>query len=689
MGSSPNFAVGQIPSVSDWDSYFASKVDQTNGTLTNPTINNPTFGGPVTWSGPQSFSGALTASGGGTFTGTFAGSPTWSGLHTFSGTGTALAVTHNATVGGTLGVTGAATFSAALAAAAGGSVAGTFTGTPTWSGLHTFSGGLTVSANPLKVGGQIQPATANTNVIINPGTASVLVGSSGTGALTAGTLKLGRFGLVTSNAQAVDSAFSMGGTLATAGAQSTRQWQVLSDTMTRTGGMMWDDTYLHLFGDTILAQGVGSITSTTLTLTSVVSTGGLAFAIGQTLAGVDSAGVGVPDGTTITGGSGLSWTISTPLTMAAGTTFYATIPTFAGGRGNHLLACDQAGPVQFANAVNINPIQISGSLHYPMGGTDLGDNARGTAICANPYWLLSSGAKNMSGGGGIEVDIEAQAGSSYRNVTGLFIAHTGNHAVSGAANRDLGITIADVVGATNTAGWDAALGVNARYGQFPIKPTGSVIRIDLGEQYATVPSSLAWGDDYLIGTFSGGPIRYPGGGIDGSGNLRAGTGFLNVTSTGIAVDASGQIATAVALVSGGSGWGPHSAASYATDANGGVYTLTIVAGVVTAVAMYRAPFIKSGSTPTNPVTLTPDGQTAACGATGLTVSLTWDSTRTARFEPQWRGREVRNRQSRLFRHNARRKAHDHRRKSQQRGFGQPADRAGKLWAARRQHDLMP
>lgn len=61
----------------------------------------------------------------------------------------------------------------------------------------------------------------------------------------------------------------------------------------------------------------GSITATTLTLTSVTSG---TVAIGQTICGTTGTGVGVADGTVITGGSGLSWTVNNSQTVSS-TTF--------------------------------------------------------------------------------------------------------------------------------------------------------------------------------------------------------------------------------------------------------------------------------------------------------------------------------------------------------------------------------
>jgi hypothetical protein len=101
--SDPGFVRGQIPNAAQWNSYFAEKVDTVNGDLTTPNVTGGIF------AGDPSFTGAPTFPGGGVFSG-----GTWGGALTLSGSGTALAVTNNATVGGTLGVTGAATVGGTL-----------------------------------------------------------------------------------------------------------------------------------------------------------------------------------------------------------------------------------------------------------------------------------------------------------------------------------------------------------------------------------------------------------------------------------------------------------------------------------------------------------------------------------------------------------------------------------------------
>lgn len=50
--TNPGFSLGQIPSPTDWDSYFAAKIDAANGTATNLTVSGTfTVAGAVTGSG--------------------------------------------------------------------------------------------------------------------------------------------------------------------------------------------------------------------------------------------------------------------------------------------------------------------------------------------------------------------------------------------------------------------------------------------------------------------------------------------------------------------------------------------------------------------------------------------------------------------------------------------------------------
>jgi hypothetical protein len=102
--SNPNWTLGFVPSPSQWNTQWSSKVDTSAGTLTGGTLA------------------------GGTLSGTFAGSPTFSGNPTFSGT----PVLPSASITGALGYT--------PANRAGDTLSGTFAGSPTFSGNPVASG---------------------------------------------------------------------------------------------------------------------------------------------------------------------------------------------------------------------------------------------------------------------------------------------------------------------------------------------------------------------------------------------------------------------------------------------------------------------------------------------------------------------------------------------------------------------
>jgi hypothetical protein len=115
--TSPGFTTGQVPTASNWNSYFAGKADTSNGSLTNPTIISAIFSGGLTvdtlavtgggslngtYTGSPTLSGTPTFSAGAAMSGTFSGAHTYSGALTLTAASTALTVTNNASLGGTL-----------------------------------------------------------------------------------------------------------------------------------------------------------------------------------------------------------------------------------------------------------------------------------------------------------------------------------------------------------------------------------------------------------------------------------------------------------------------------------------------------------------------------------------------------------------------------------------------------------
>ncbi len=234
----------------------------------------------------------------------------------------------------------------------------------------------------------------------------------------------------------------------------------------------------------------------------------------------------------------------------------------------------------------IEGIQSSISLNNTWGGTNLNNGAAGTGTALNPFLTFGSSFVDGIGGSGEEIDMQAVTGSTYRGRSGLLVTHTSSDAVQGAVYDD-DITLADQSG--TSAGSLSGISINNRLSQWPLDPThGSILKAELGFNYATSPSSALSGIDLLLATFSGYAFRTQGWFVDGSGDMQIGTCSHDPTSTGNSIDCTGSIGTAVALSSGGSSWPTDGNTYYAVDANGGVYELTINTGtgVVTAVSMY-------------------------------------------------------------------------------------------------------
>lgn len=118
----------------------------------------PLSGGTVT--GPTIFNGALSASAGGSLTGTFSGNPTFSGSPTFNGSETGLAVTNNATVGGTFGVTGQTNIGGPLWSVMPGVISN---GIRAFSENLAFSGTATDAPSILNLFQSISDTVANAN----------------------------------------------------------------------------------------------------------------------------------------------------------------------------------------------------------------------------------------------------------------------------------------------------------------------------------------------------------------------------------------------------------------------------------------------------------------------------------------------------------------------------------------------
>jgi hypothetical protein len=291
---------------------------------------------------------------------------------------------------------------------------------------------------------------------------------------------------------------------------------------------------------------------------------------------------------------------------------------YSGGRIGMLVNFVPTGTVSSGGIIE----GIQASIALPaMGGTNLNTGAKGSAAGMNPNIVFNASATNLAGASCIEADMAAKAGSSYQTMNAFFAVHTASHVV-GASSSDVAFLASDQVGSAVTSTAFAQVGYRAS--QWPLTSTGAIVRAELGSS-ASSPSTTAYGDDYLLATFSKAAFRSNGITIDGSGVTRIGTGFLTASAAGLAIDAKGVVGAFSSIATAGSNWPTDGLQYYATDAFDGVWSLTLSGGAVTGVAVYRAP-VTTGS-PSTTLTLMADPLAALWGATGLTITVTWDATR--------------------------------------------------------------
>lgn len=303
-------------------------------------------------------------------------------------------------------------------------------------------------------------------------------------------------------------------------------------------------------------------------------------------------------------------------------------PGWAGGRIGILANMVQTGPI--SDGGTLEGMQSSVTLRDSFGGTDLANGARGAATAFNPFLTLGRGFKNGVGGSGIEVDIAGLSGATFQNLTGIGIAHVTSNAARGQIN-DAGFQLADQGGAK--AGWSDGVEFGARLGQWPIDPvSGTLIKAEFGINGAVVPSTAAYGDDYLLANFTKSAFRSKGFSVLGDGSLVIGTGLVRSNEKGITISATAREGHLQSIASTGQDWPTDGNSYYATDEFGGVYLLELSKGRVAKVTVYRTPVVE-GAAPPNPVKLKPDPLAAAWGAKGLSVDLTWTSADQVRLNP--------------------------------------------------------
>ena len=154
-----------------------------------------------------------------------------------------------------------------------------------------------------------------------------------------------------------------------------------------------------------------------------------------------------------------------------------------------------------------------------------------------------------------------------------------------------------------------------------------------------LPLRLKGGFDLHLINFSqdstgGYPHWTPNWKLNGVGAHAMGSAIVSPVSTGLNIDAAGQVGTAIAIAAGGGGGSGSAILNYyvgdsLTDAYGGQYHVTAVdavTGAITTLATDVSPSITSGSPPGNPVSL------AGGSGTGATINITWSAATALKLQ---------------------------------------------------------
>ena len=476
-------------------------------------------------------------------------------------------------VTGALTVNGMSTHTAGLTVSGGGSVGGTFSGTPTWSGAHTFSGpnpGISVTNNAAFSG------LVNVASTISLGTAVAALGTA--------TLSTPNGSHININTQSAAAHVKIG------------------------NGLLPLDFGPSLQTTPIAATNVGPGTGTGFLQSANVSGG-------KNLGSIQGFN---------------QWNVSSDVAAMTGQPMAHTALNynFGGGAytGNRIgmfINVVQTGAAAgTSGAGGIVALQAGSAVTNTFGGTNLGPGAAGAIFGANIVTKMSSGAVNLLGTVGMEIDAEADTGSTYQSLTGLSMVVTSAHRVAGVMNNNVGI---GVTGQTNSLGWDTAF----QFGGWSLTSGGTVLRAEFAADRPTF--NIGKGFDLRAPTFAGDIFAASGFAVGPTGRVRVGTGYFDVTATGAALSADGVICTAGTLTASVATTYPSDGNYYyADDPYGGMWLMTFVTGTssITGVAQVAAGVVK-GAPPANPVTLTPRGRLNIFQPGTITANLTWDTTRTA------------------------------------------------------------
>jgi hypothetical protein len=208
--------------------------------------------------------------------------------------------------------------------------------------------------------------------------------------------------------------------------------------------------------------------------------------------------------------------------------------TVQGGRITTQSYINLTAPTNAANANrNYTATQFTGTASSGDGGTNTGAGAQGGIFGSSSQCSLVSGATNLLGCVGQELDIELQTGSSARLLYGQAITTKGTHAVG--ATEEAYLAMYAVAGSAKLANgivFTDANGINAS----PVKTTGTLIKT-IGAY------TVANGIDLSSYTITGDAFKSPGITLFGNGNPIATTPPTGTMVYAVAADATGTLFT--------------------------------------------------------------------------------------------------------------------------------------------------
>lgn len=258
------------------------------------------------------------------------------------------------------------------------------------------------------------------------------------------------------------------------------------------------------------------------------------------------------------------------------------------------------------------------------GGTGLKPGtAQGDVFGSNPKSAIIGGS-NWSQVVGEEIDYSAEGSSTVMDAIGLQIVPLVNHRPANVFRNSIGL----LIGAQDPVLGTITNGISFGREGGGIGITGAFITAIPDQN----PSSLDYGVDWNEMTFNKYAWRTSGFSVDGVGNAQVGLGLVKPDSTGMVIDVSGGVATAVAISAGGTGWNVGDVLYFANGGRGHVATLSAGPGTAAATLVIdHYPFVaSSGSLPANPVAAT--AQYDSTG-TGLTLTLTWSTASALSLQP--------------------------------------------------------